>query len=438
MDTASKRLARLANHLPQNDQNANESLDDVVIVAALRTPVTKAKRGGLKDTGADDLLCVVLKALLDKTGVEGEAVGDIVVGSVLGPSSQRANECRIAALLAGIPETVPIRTVNRQCSSGLQAIADVAASIKSGYYNIGIGAGVETMTKNPMAWEGGVNPRIQTCPLAQGCMMPMGVTSDNVAKRFHVSREVQDQLAAESHDKALKARTAGYFKDEIVPVSTTWKDPKTGDVKQVVVDEDDGIRPGTTPQKLAKLPTVFSEDGTTTAGNSSQVSDGAAATLLMSRREANRRNLQVLGIWRSFAVVGVEPAVMGIGPAFAIPKAVQNAGLTLNDIDIFELNEAFGSQATYCVEHLGIDRSKLNPNGGAIALGHPLGCTGARMTATLLHEMKRRGRNCRYGVVSMCIGSGMGAAAVYERGPDDVITKAIGSQSLLSRDANVQ
>eukprot|EP01026_Neomeris_dumetosa_P074405 TRINITY_DN77325_c0_g1_i3.p1 TRINITY_DN77325_c0_g1~~TRINITY_DN77325_c0_g1_i3.p1 ORF type:complete len:413 (-),score=86.73 TRINITY_DN77325_c0_g1_i3:277-1515(-) len=412
-------------------------MDDVVVVCSLRTPITKAKKGGLKDTSADDLLCVVLKAVLERTGVEGNAVGDIVVGSVLGPSSQRANECRIAALLAGIPETVPIRTVNRQCSSGLQAIADVAAAIKSGYYNIGIGAGVETMTANPMAWEGGVNPRIQTCPMAQGCMMPMGVTSDNVAKRFQVSRTEQDKLAADSHNKAARARHMGHFKEEIVPVATKWKDPKTGEIQQVLVSEDDGIRPGTTVEKLAKLPNVFSEDGTTTAGNSSQVSDGAAATLLMSRREALRRQLPILGVWRSFAVVGVEPAVMGIGPAYAIPKAVQAAGLKLDDIDVFELNEAFGSQATYCVDQLGIDEQKLNPNGGAIALGHPLGCTGARMTATLLHEMKRRGRSCKYGVVSMCIGSGMGAAAVYERGPDTAYTTSVQNQTFLSRDANV-
>eukprot|EP01023_Acetabularia_acetabulum_P061670 TRINITY_DN7486_c0_g1_i1.p1 TRINITY_DN7486_c0_g1~~TRINITY_DN7486_c0_g1_i1.p1 ORF type:complete len:436 (+),score=106.13 TRINITY_DN7486_c0_g1_i1:183-1490(+) len=434
MDTASKRLARLANHLPMSE---HDSLDDVVVVSSIRTAITKAKKGGLKDTGADDMLCVVLKAVLDKSGVEGSAVGDIVVGSVLGPSSQRANECRIAALLAGIPETVPIRTVNRQCSSGLQAIADVAAAIKSGYYSIGIGAGVESMSTNPMAWEGGINPRIQGSPMAQGCMMPMGVTSDNVAKRFQVGRGEQDQLAVDSHNKAARARAMGNFKEEIVPVPTKWKDPKSGEVQKIVVEEDDGIRPGTTVQKLGQLRTVFSEDGTTTAGNSSQVSDGAAATLLLSRREAIRRNLPILGIWRSFAAVGVEPAVMGIGPAYAIPKAIQSAGLTLDDIDVFELNEAFGSQAHYCVSHLGIDPQKLNPNGGAIALGHPLGCTGARMTATLLHEMKRRGRTCKYGVVSMCIGSGMGAAAVYERGPDSVQTQSVQNQTFLSKDANV-
>eukprot|EP00878_Enallax_costatus_P000915 GHUV01001045.1.p1 GENE.GHUV01001045.1~~GHUV01001045.1.p1 ORF type:complete len:493 (+),score=165.48 GHUV01001045.1:98-1480(+) len=421
-------------------QRRNASNDDVVIVAALRTPLTKAKRGGLKDTDAVDLLATVFKAVLDQTKIDPLAIGDIVVGSVLGPSSQRANEARIASFFAGIPEEVPVRTVNRQCSSGLQAIADVAAAIKAGYYTVGLAAGVETMSANPMAWEGGINPRVEQFPKAQGCLMPMGVTSENVAAAFGVSREVQDKFAAASHRKAAAAAAAGKFKAEIVPVHTKVVDPKTGAEHKVVVSEDDGIRPGTTAQSLSGLRTVFKKDGTTTAGNSSQVTDGAAACLMMTRGEALKRGLPILGIFRSFAAVGVDPAIMGVGPAVAIPAAVQQAGLSLDDIDVYEINEAFASQATYSVQKLGLDETKVNPNGGAIALGHPLGCTGARMTATLLNEMSRRGPGARFGVVSMCIGSGMGAAAVFEQGGEVESLRnvqAVPRHNLLSKDAVV-
>jgi acetyl-CoA acyltransferase 1 len=395
------------------------SLDDIVIVSACRTPLCRAKRGGLKDTPADDLVAVVLKETLRRTGVEAEAVGDVVFGSVLGPSSQRANECRMAMFYAGFPETVPVHTVNRQCSSGLQAIASVAASIRSGYYSIGIAGGVESMTANPMAWEGGVNPRVAENQCAADCLLPMGVTSENVAQKFGVDRNTQDSFAVASHKKAAAARAAGKFKDEIVPVHTVLKDPKTGEEKRVVISEDDGIRPGTTMETLRKLPTVFKKNGgSTTAGNASQVTDGASAVMLMTRREAMKRGLPVLLVFRSFSAVGVPPAIMGIGPAAAIPVAVEAAGLSLDDIDVYEINEAFASQAKYSVDHLGIDESKVNPNGGAIALGHPLGCTGSRMTATLAYEMMRRGKRARFGVVSMCIGSGMGAAAVFESGGD--------------------
>lgn len=415
------------------------SLDDVVIVAALRTPLTKAKRGGLRDTDAVDLLATVFKAVIAQSGVEPEAIGDIVIGSVLGPSSQRANECRIASFLAGIPEVVPVHTVNRQCSSGLQAIASVAASIRAGFYTVGLAGGVETMSSNPMAWEGGINSGIDKHPQAQSCMLPMGVTSENVAAKFNVTRKTQDEFAIQSHKKAAAARASGKFRDEIVPVHTVLKDPKSGTEKQVVIAQDDGIREDASVEGLGQLRAVFKKDGSTTAGNSSQVTDGAAATLLMTRREALRRGLPVLGIFRSFAAVGVDPAIMGVGPAVAIPAAVAQAGLTLDDIDVFEINEAFASQATYCVNHLGLDAARVNPNGGAIALGHPLGCTGARLTATLLHEMKRRGRAARFGVVSMCIGSGMGAAAVFERGGevDDVTVRPTNQQGYLSKDARV-
>ncbi|XP_011020688.1 PREDICTED: 3-ketoacyl-CoA thiolase 2, peroxisomal-like isoform X2 [Populus euphratica] len=388
--------------------------DDVVIVAAYRTPLCKSKGGSFKDTHADDLLAPVLKALIEKTNVDPREVGDIVVGSVLAPGSQRASECRMAAFYAGFPETVPIRTVNRQCSSGLQAVADVVASIKAGFYEIGIGAGLESMTINPMAWDGDVNPKVKDFQKAQDCLLPMGVTSENVAHCFGVTRQEQDQV--DSHRKAAAATASGRFKDEIIPVPTKIVDPKTGDEKPIVISVDDGIRPNTTLIELGKLKPLFKKDGTTTAGNSSQVSDGAGAVLLMKRSVAMHKGLPILGVFRTFTAVGVDPAIMGVGPAVAIPAAVKAAGLALEDIDLFEINEAFASQFVYCRKKLELDSQKINVNGGAMAIGHPLGATGARCVATLLHEMKRRGRDCRFGVVSMCIGTGMGAAAVFERG----------------------
>ncbi|KAL3695666.1 hypothetical protein R1sor_009742 [Riccia sorocarpa] len=412
--------------------------DDVVIVAAYRTPLCKAKRGGFKDTPAEDMLAPVLRAVVESTGINPAEIGDIVIGSVLAPGAQRATECRMASFFAGIPETVPLRTVNRQCSSGLQAIADVAAAIKSGYYEIGIGGGVESMTKDAMAFDGDVNPKIQTCQQAADCLLPMGVTSENVAARFKVTREEQDKAALVSHQRAAAATAEGRFKDEIIPVQTKIVDPKTGEEKPVVISVDDGIRPNATLGDLAKLKAVFKKDGSTTAGNSSQVTDGAAAVLLMKRGIAAKRGLPILGVFRSFVAVGVDPAIMGVGPAVAIPAAVKQAGLELSDIDLYEVNEAFGSQFVYCAKVLDLDMEKVNVNGGAMAIGHPLGTTGARATATLLHEMKRRGKDCRYGVVSMCIGTGMGAAAVFERGSSVdqyAYARPISQHNYLSRDA---
>lgn len=412
--------------------------DDVVIVAAHRTALCKAKRGSFKDTYPDDLLAPVLKALIEKTNVNPAEVGDVVVGTVLAPGSQRASECRMAAFYAGFPEIVPVRTVNRQCSSGLQAVADVAAAIKAGFYDIGIGAGLESMTTNPMAWEGSVNPRVKELAQAQDCLLPMGITSENVAHRFGVTREEQDQAAVESHRKAAAATAAGKFKDEIIPVRTKIVDPKTGDEKPVTITVDDGIRPNASLADLAKLKPVFKKSGTTTAGNSSQVTDGAGAVLLMKRSVAMSKGLPILGVFRTFAAVGVDPAIMGIGPAVAIPAAVKAAGLELDDIDLFEINEAFASQFLYCRKKLDLDPEKINVNGGAMAIGHPLGATGARCVATLLHEMKRRGKDCRFGVISMCIGTGMGAAAVFERGDaaDDLCNaRKVESHGLLSKDA---
>jgi len=382
-------------------------------VSALRTPIGRAKRGGFKDTYVEELLAAVIKATLDRTKIEPTKLNDIVVGSVLGLNGQRANECRIAAFLAGVPSTVPVHTTNRQCSSGLQAVAEVAANIKAGFYDIGLGCGVESMSLSPFRWEGSMNPRVFLNKQAKDCLLPMGITSENIVERYGVTRKEQDELSALSHKRAAAALKTGRFKDETVPVTTTVKDEKTGASKEITVAQDEGVREETTAESLARLAPAFKKGGTTTAGNSSQVSDGAAAVLLMKRSIATTLNLPVIGVFRSFAVTGVDPDVMGIGPATAIPEAVKKAGLKLEDIDLFEINEAFASQATYCVKKLGLSMDKVNVNGGAIALGHPLGCTGARQTATLLHEMAKR--KSRYGVVSMCIGSGMGAAAVYER-----------------------
>ncbi|GAB2295717.1 3-ketoacyl-CoA thiolase 2, peroxisomal [Dionaea muscipula] len=418
-------------------QRASGYADDVVVVAACRTPLCKSKRGSFKDTHPDDLLAPVLKALIEKTNINPHEIGDIVVGTVLAPGSQRASECRMAAFYAGFPETVPIRTVNRQCSSGLQAVADVAAAIKAGFYDIGIGAGLESMTVNPMAWEGSVNPRVKDFLQAQDCLLPMGVTSENVAHRFGVTRQEQDQAAVESHRRAAAATASGKFKDEIIPINTKIVDPKSGDEKPVTISVDDGIRPNTSISDLAKLKAVFKKDGTTTAGNSSQVSDGAGAVLLMKRSVAMQKRLPVLGVFRTFVAVGVDPAIMGVGPAVAIPAAVNAAGLELDDIDLFEINEAFASQFVYCCKKLNLNPENVNVNGGAMALGHPLGATGARCVATLLHEMKRRGKDCRFGVVSMCIGTGMGAAAVFERGDvvDDLCNaRKVEANAFLSSD----
>ncbi|CAL9143611.1 unnamed protein product [Musa hybrid cultivar] len=322
----------------------------------------------------------------------------------------------MGAFYAGFPDTVPLRTVNRQCSSGLQAVADIAAAIKAGFYDFGIGAGVESMTVDPVRWDWPANPNAQLFAQARDCLLPMGITSENVAERYGITRQEQDQAAVESHRKAAAAVAAGKFKEEIIPVVTKVVDPKTGEHKQVTVSADDGIRPDTSISVLSKLKPAFKKDGTTTAGNSSQVTDGAAAVLLMRRDAAMKKGLPVLGVFRSFVAVGVEPNVMGIGPVAAIPAAVKAAGLQLDDIDLFEINEAFASQYVYCCKKLKLDPAKVNVNGGAMALGHPLGCTGARCVSTLLYEMKRRGKDCRFGVISMCIGSGMGAAAVFERG----------------------
>lgn len=398
-----------------DDQN-NKNNTDVVIVSAVRTPLTRARKGGLATVPPAELLRTVLVAATtfqsqppprhdhnnpntSNNTFSGRDVQDVCVGTVLTPPAL-IGTLRMAAIAAGIPETSCVQTVNRQCSSGLQAIAIIANAIRAREITIGIGAGVESMSLFPMkmpAVDSTAPPIVdwsvmQQHPSAMDCLIPMGVTSDTIVHQYGLERHELDSFAVQSHQKAAAAQRTGKFRAEIVPVGT--------------VDQDDGIRPNTTLSVLSQLRPVFTPTGATTAGNSSQTTDGAAAVLLMTRAEARRRNLPILAVWRGFAVRGVPPSIMGIGPAVAIPAVLQQAGLTMADIDVFELNEAFASQALWCARELGIDTSKLNPSGGAIALGHPLGCTGARMVATIVQELRRRSGS-RYGVVSMCIGTGM-------------------------------
>ncbi|XP_032209731.1 3-ketoacyl-CoA thiolase, peroxisomal [Mustela erminea] len=387
------------------------SAEDVVVVHGRRTAIGRGGRGGFKDTTPDELLSAVMTAVLRDMKLSPAQLGDICVGNVLQPGAG-AIMARIAQFLSDIPETVPLSTVNRQCSSGLQAVANIAGGIRNGSYDIGMACGVESMSLADRGNPGNITSRLVEKEKARDCLIPMGITSENVAEQFGISREKQDTFALASQQKAARAQSKGCFQAEIVPVTTTVHDDK-GTERSITVAQDEGIRPNTTMEGLAKLKPAFKKGGSTTAGNSSQVSDGAAALLLARRSKAEELGLPILGVLRSYAVVGVPPDIMGIGPAYAIPVALQKAGLTVDDVDIFEINEAFASQAVYCVEKLGLPPEKVNPLGGAVALGHPLGCTGARQVITLLNELKRRGKRA-YGVVSMCIGTGMGAAAVFE------------------------
>lgn len=385
---------------------------EVAIVSAVRTAIGKAKKGNLKDTRPDDLLATVLTAAIERAGIAASDIDDVVIGTAMPEAEQGMNVAKIAAMVAGIPDDVPALTINRFCSSGLQSIAQGATSIMAGWQEVVLAGGVESMSQIAM---GGQKPSPNPTLMAERpeAYTPMGITAENVATQYGISRADQDAFSLESHGKALAAIAEGRFADEIVPVKTRVF--KGGAWHDITVDTDEGPRAGSTIEKLGRLRSPFKAGGSVTAASSSQVSDGAAATILMARDAAEAKGLPVLGLIKSFQVVGVPPEIMGVGPKYAIPKALEAAGLSIDDIDVFEVNEAFASQALYCARELGIPAEKLNPNGGAIALGHPLGCTGARMTATLLYELKRR--NARYGIVSMCIGGGMGAAAVFEN-PD--------------------
>jgi acetyl-CoA acyltransferase 1 len=391
--------------------------DDIVIVAPFRTAVGKSGKGVFAKTPSDKLLEPVLKHILSVTKIDPSLVGDIVIGKVMEDSSMGATQVRIASLLAGFPETVPCQVLNRQCSSGLQSIASVVSAIRGGMYDIGVAGGVESMSHGSFAavqkaFQTQINMDAMKHSKAKGCYLPMGLTSENVATKFGVSREKQDFYSAQSHKRAFDAQKSGKFKDEIVPVPVVTVDDKTDEEKTVWITEDEGIRGNTTVESLSKLKPAFKKDGSTTAGNSSQTSDGAAAMLVMRRSTAKKLGLKPALVFREFSVVGVDPSIMGIGPYPAIQAVLKKSGLKVSDIDLFEINEAFASQFAYTVEGLGLDMNKVNVNGGAIALGHALGSTGSRQVATLYQEMKRRGS--KYGITSMCIGSGMGAAAIFE------------------------
>jgi len=354
----------------------------------------------------------VLRAAYTRARVNPALIEDIAVGNVLPPGGG-ANAARMAALHSGIPNTASVNTVNRQCSSGLAAVNQIANEILAGQIDIGIGAGVESMT---FGWGGislpdGWSPSILANRESEDCLIPMGITSENVAGDFGISRETQDKFAAESFQRAAAAQKAGKFKDEIVPLKVTVIDPKSEKATEVVVDADDGIRDGVTAESLSKLKPSFKNDGSTHAGNASQISDGAAAVILARRSVAKRLGLPIVGKYVAAAVVGVPPRIMGVGPAYAIPKVLEKTGLSRDDVDFYEINEAFASQAIYSVNKIGIPYGKVNVNGGAIAFGHPLGCTGARQIATGLNIAKQRSE--RIFVTSMCVGSGMGMAAVF-------------------------
>ncbi|GIP38862.1 3-ketoacyl-CoA thiolase [Paenibacillus sp. J31TS4] len=388
---------------------------EAVIVSAVRTPVGRAKKGSFVHTRAEDLGKAVLETVLDRApGVKKEDVEDIIIGCAMPEGEQGLNFARIMSLYAGYPSTVPALTINRFCSSGLQAIAFAAERIMTGGADMIVAGGVESMSHVPMT---GFKPSPHPAIVDErpDIYIAMGHTAENVAKRFGVSREDQDRFAAGSHRKAAQAIAGGVFREEIVPVATSLRgfgDDGRPWEKKLVVDTDEGIRPDTTVEALAKLKPAFQAGGTVTAGNASQMSDGAAAALVMSRERAEALGLKPLAAFRSFALAGVDPDIMGVGPVEAIPKAVERAGLQLADIGLFEINEAFASQCLHIIRALQLDEDKVNVNGGAIALGHPLGCTGAKLSASLIHELRRRGGG--YGVVSMCIGGGMGAASVFE------------------------
>ncbi len=388
---------------------------EAVIVSAVRTAVGKAPRGMLKDSRPDDVTAILLKEAISRVpGLRPEDVDDIVLGCAFPESDQGLNLARVVSLRAGFPYTVSGQTVNRFCSSGLQAIATASYEIMVGEADVVIAGGVEFMSQVPiMGLTPSPNPYlVENYPQAY---TSMGLTAENVAERFGISREEQDRFSLLSHQKASKAIREGRFKEEIFPIPAKVKEIKedgTVAVKDVIFDTDEGVRFDTTLEALSSLKPVFKVNGTVTAGNSSQTSDGAAILVLMSTKRADSLGIKPMAIFRSFAVAGVPPEIMGVGPIYAVPKALRKAGLTLNDIGLIELNEAFASQSLYVIRELGLNLDILNVNGGAIAMGHPLGCTGAKLTTTLLYEMRRR--NVRYGLVTMCIGGGMGAAGIFE------------------------
>jgi len=390
---------------------------EAVIIDSVRTALCKAGRGSFNLTRPDDQLAFCYEKLFERNpNLDRAEVGDVIAGCGFPEGAQGMNVARVASMVAGIPASVAATTVNRFCSSGSQAIAMAAHQIIQEGADVAIGSGVETIT---MMADGTQNTNRMVNPRGAekypGLYMVMGSTAEVVAERYEISREAQDECALKSQQRIAHAQEAGYFKDEIVPMEVRRKVMKKGEEpyeEDAVADRDECNRPGTTLEGLAKLKPVFKENGTVTAGNSSQLSDGASATLLMSAERAKQLGIEPLGIYRGTAVAGCNPEEMGIGPVFAVPKLLERLGMTLDQIDIVELNEAFAAQVVYCQRTLEIPDEKLNPNGGSISIGHPYGMTGSRMTGQLLRELRRQGK--RYGLVTMCVGGGQGFASLFE------------------------
>jgi len=395
---------------------------EVVIASAVRTPVGRAYKGTLRSTRPDDLAATAIRGALDRIPqLEAREIEDVILGCAMPEAEQGMNVARIASLRAGLPVEVSAMTINRFCSSGLQAIAMAAERIMAGGAETIVAGGTESMTMIPMGGHKvSCNPwLVQNYPDAY---LSMGLTSERLAQRHGITREQADEFSYDSHQKALKAIAAGYFEDEIVPVKAHFVAPAASAGRggiavklathEVELKVDEGPRADTTPEALAALKPAFHLKGITTAGNSSQMSDGAAAAVVMSAEKAQQLGIKPLARYVAFATAGYKPEEMGIGPVYAIPKALKMAGLTIDDIDVIELNEAFAAQSLAVIKEGQLDPRKINPNGGAIALGHPLGCTGAKLTASILRELKRRNR--RYGIVTMCVGGGMGAAGIFE------------------------
>jgi len=387
---------------------------EAVIVSAVRTPVGKAYKGTLRATRPDDFAAVAIKGALDRVPqLNRNEIEDVILGCAMPEAEQGMNVARTASLIAGLPVEVSAMTINRFCSSGLQAIALGAERIRGGGAEVILAGGTESMTMVPMGGNKiSANPTlVSNYPDAY---LSMGLTAERLAKRFGITRQQADEFSLNSHKKALAAIAAGRFDEEIVPVPVSFTTPNGSKPKRVEIQfkMDEGPRADTTLEALAALKPAFHVNGITTAGNSSQMSDGAAAAVLMNADRAHELGIKPLARFVSFATAGYKPEEMGLGPVFAIPKALKLAGLKLSDIDVIELNEAFAAQAMSVIKEAGLDPAKVNPNGGAVALGHPLGCTGAKLTASIIRELKRR--NGRYGLVTMCIGGGMGAAGIFE------------------------
>ncbi len=390
-------------------------MKQAVIVSAVRTAVGKAPKGTLRNTRSDEMGAVAIKEAVERAGVDASLIDDVIMGCAFPEASQGMNVARTASILAGLPVGASAMTVNRYCSSGLQTIAIAADRIATGGADVIVAGGLESMTAIPMGGNT-FRPNPNLADTYPDYYLNMGLTAENLSRKYEITREQADEFSLGSHQKAAAAIKEGKFKDEVVPLNIFVDElDEKGRVlrKEIVFETDEGPRFDTSLESLAKLRPVFHVKGTVTAGNSSQMSDGAAAAVVMSADKAKELGLTPLARFVSFATAGCLPEEMGIGPVYAIPKALKLAGLTLDQIDVIELNEAFAAQGLSVMKVLEMDHSKVNVNGGAVALGHPLGCTGAKLTATILQEMKRR--NARYGMVTMCVGGGMGAAGIFER-----------------------